>query len=532
MTDFATDSDAEPTLDSNGLTRRRLMRAGVAGVAGLSALPFASERASAAASGRSTTTLMPGTQYETNVYTYDSGNPGPTTMVVGGMHGDELPGYRAAETIAGWSVANGRLVVLPHANAYAVDVGYRSGEWDLNRQFPPTGGECYVELARQIWSVVRSVDPDWVFDLHSSYDAYADGDGGGVGQAVFPTWTSPARACGDAAVIDLNDEFGLSGNDAFVMGNTIDADRPMLVHRVAGLLDRPGFIMEAADNVGDSVDERASWLVYLVDHVMRQYGQHRVAPHDARLVVVDDDWTAVGISSAYDRPICLAPTLSSWGERPAHVRFRNVSPGAVYARVEEWEHMDGHHTREATGLLAAESGRYATPAGPVQVGAVDTTTDWSTVVLDRDAYDREPVVLAQPQTYNGSDPVVARTRASTRAIDLRVQECEALGGYHTTERVGYLAAPQGVDQLFGTPAVAKIVAVDHRWKTVRFGRRFSNPVLLAHVQSHFGSNPCHVRFRNLGHGQVDLRVQEERSADAETGHVAEQVGLVVLEDTR
>ncbi|WP_255194901.1 twin-arginine translocation signal domain-containing protein [Halorarius litoreus] len=269
-----------PTLDSDARTadarcsRRRFLQAATATGVGLAALSTASSTASAARSSlRDQYQIRLGTPDEQTVYYYRAEQDGPTTMVIGGIHGDERAGYLAADQIREWTVDRGELVVVPRANPAAIADDLRPWDNDLNRQFPPRGGDCLSPLADTLWDVVEHHDPDWVFDLHSSRGIYKSDDGG-VGQALFPTWTDPARPTGEQTVAALNERFGLSGDMAYLMGNTLDADRDMLMHRVAGVLDRPGFICETTEKA--PLDEQVAWHLFTVEHAMAQFGQTRV----------------------------------------------------------------------------------------------------------------------------------------------------------------------------------------------------------------------------------------------------------------
>ena len=64
--------------------------------------------------------IAQGTPFQTRWHSYDSEVDGPTVLVIGGMHGDELAGHRAARQIATWPVTRGRLVVVPAANPPAL----------------------------------------------------------------------------------------------------------------------------------------------------------------------------------------------------------------------------------------------------------------------------------------------------------------------------------------------------------------------------------------------------------------------------
>lgn len=102
--------------------------------------------------------------------------PGPTVMVVAGLHGNEPAGALAAEKIAQWSILRGKLVVLPRANPPALAAQQRgipdapTNERDLNRNFPLDKGRCLPRgpLAQALWEMVESNRPDWLVDLHES----------------------------------------------------------------------------------------------------------------------------------------------------------------------------------------------------------------------------------------------------------------------------------------------------------------------------------------------------------------------------
>ncbi len=58
-----------------------------------------------------------GTPVDTKVYIMDSGKPGPTAIVLGGTHGNEISGIMATTLIIEKAtVTKGRLIVLTHAN--------------------------------------------------------------------------------------------------------------------------------------------------------------------------------------------------------------------------------------------------------------------------------------------------------------------------------------------------------------------------------------------------------------------------------
>lgn len=120
--------------------------------------------------------LARGTEWETRYYAVDSGRPGPTVMIVGGVHGNEPAGARAADQIRNWKIRRGKLIVIPRSNVRALENRSRltpsvaEAERNLNRNFPvgpddlPRG-----RLAAALWAFVRETRPDWLLDLHEGY---------------------------------------------------------------------------------------------------------------------------------------------------------------------------------------------------------------------------------------------------------------------------------------------------------------------------------------------------------------------------
>ena len=118
-----------------------------------------------------------GSIWETRYYVTESNEPGPVVMIVGGIHGNEPAGSRAAEQIRHWEITKGRLIVLPAANGPALKKGSRlmpdvsNGLGNLNRNFPEAVGDApKCALSKGIWSVVCAERPDWLLDLHEGYD--------------------------------------------------------------------------------------------------------------------------------------------------------------------------------------------------------------------------------------------------------------------------------------------------------------------------------------------------------------------------
>lgn len=215
---------------------------------------------------RETYAIMEGTEYETSVHVLDAGS-GPTGMVVGGVHGNEVGGIEAARLVLDYGLPVGRLVVIPEANAPAIEAGEREGpEGDLNRQFP-VGEEPTTEVARAIWGELERHDPDCLIDMHTSRGVYRL-HSGSVGQTIFPARTDgsaeDARVAAEYANGYLEERLDgdLEGYEFVVVdlegqGDIAQSDEAdtMLVHKAGADLGTIGWITEVTYRELD-VDEQ------------------------------------------------------------------------------------------------------------------------------------------------------------------------------------------------------------------------------------------------------------------------------------
>lgn len=225
--------------------------------------------------------LLEGTNYETELYVIEGDSAGPTGLVVGGVHGDEKSGYRAAETVSSWQFDAGRVVVVPRANQPAIDADARHGVGgDLNRKFPP-GEEPTTKLARTIWNdVVLQYEPDFLLDLHRSkgiYKFHPDF----VGQAIYPTSVDPAPSNATETIDMLNEDhvpWSMPFHE-FETGNTLYGTSPMLVHKAGDDLGIPAYIVETAKFLTD-LDTRTEWTSVAARSLLSLHDIERVTEGD------------------------------------------------------------------------------------------------------------------------------------------------------------------------------------------------------------------------------------------------------------
>jgi len=126
----------------------------------------------------STGVIAKGTRWAMAWRMHESGQPGPTVLVVGGVHGNEPAGASAAAQIQHWTVKRGRLIVVPRVNGPGLENGTRFlpgvslKTRDLNRNFQKTKSEDgpIGEPASALWQFISGHKPDWLLDLHEGTD--------------------------------------------------------------------------------------------------------------------------------------------------------------------------------------------------------------------------------------------------------------------------------------------------------------------------------------------------------------------------
>ncbi|SHK92647.1 hypothetical protein SAMN05444342_2643 [Haladaptatus paucihalophilus DX253] len=268
-------SKSKRVVSTGGSSRRGfLLKSGSV----LAAATAASGIGAAAMEERSSYRIRRGTEDETEVHITNSGEPGPTAVVVGGIHGNEEAGYRAADAITSWSIDKGKLIVIPRANPVAIERGtYSNDDGNLNWQFP-SGHEPTSALARTLWETIDYHDPKTVLTLHSSKGIYREAEGpDGDGQAVYPTLAEGADRDATKTATYMN-RYHLSDSlpeyYEFKMGEVLDGSKPVLMHKVSADMGIPGYLLDTT-RYGTDLHTRVNWTLNMVRHLLRRNGIDR-----------------------------------------------------------------------------------------------------------------------------------------------------------------------------------------------------------------------------------------------------------------
>jgi succinylglutamate desuccinylase len=115
------------------------------------------------------------TEYRTPYYILRSDKEYPKILIDAGIHGDEIAGIYACDTVMKYiNVIEGTVGFVPKVNIKAFEQNIRGVDVDLNQVFPGSpAGEIYEErLAYDFMEFVNDFRPDYVINLHEAWTKF------------------------------------------------------------------------------------------------------------------------------------------------------------------------------------------------------------------------------------------------------------------------------------------------------------------------------------------------------------------------
>ncbi len=248
---------------------------------------------------------------------------------------------------------------------------------------------------------------------------------------------------------------------------------------------------------------------------------------------INSSWRTVNLTINYSSPVIIAKPIKKLFTDIAHVRINNVTTNSFEIKVEEWAYQDGEHINETVSYIVMEEGSYILRGNLIQAGLATVNSNFSDVYFS-EAFSSDPIILAQSNIINDSEPIVTRLGMTNHtllfAIKLQEEENSSDSGNHVSEWVGYIAAEKGNYSNTTTFEIGVRSFFNSSWKNLNFIDSFSNPpTFLADMQSFNGADTAELRYRFLNQTGVQVVVEEERSLDYETNHCNEDIGYFVLE---
>jgi len=111
---------------------------------------------------------------EFTVHKLESGNPGPTVLVVGGIQGDEPGGFHAASLLTtNYHVTRGSIWVVPNLNFESIIKRSRGINGDMNRKFAKVHhSDPDYNAVQRIKKLITDPQVDLVLNLHDGSGFY------------------------------------------------------------------------------------------------------------------------------------------------------------------------------------------------------------------------------------------------------------------------------------------------------------------------------------------------------------------------
>lgn len=245
------------------------------------------------------------------------------------------------------------------------------------------------------------------------------------------------------------------------------------------------------------------------------------------------------LQNTYSNPVIFAMPLSFNGADEAVVRISDVQADRFTLQIAEPSNLNNSHAAETVSYLVIEAGSWIMDDGAVlEAGTIYTNATVGMLVNNRWAgisfgspFASAPVLLSQVQSSNQAGYLKTRhDAASTSGFRLALEGEEKSSAVHGPESVGWLALSPGSGQWDGLHYQASANGLIYGgWKRISFSQQFSNPpLLLAGLNSYQGANNASLRFRSLESGEVELRVEEDRTYDKETAHAFEKLALLAF----
>jgi hypothetical protein len=243
-------------------------------------------------------------------------------------------------------------------------------------------------------------------------------------------------------------------------------------------------------------------------------------------------WHKVTLINTYANPVVILQPPSHNGGDPSTMRLRHITANSFEFQIDEWDYRDGTHIMETMSYLVMETGVFNLDDGTrVEVGQAQVKHNFTAITFNQ-PFATAPVVISQAQTYNDTSAVVTRQRnVSVIGFEVKLQEQEANDQAHSYETVGYIA----IESAFGLSGDMAFEAqmtpdtVTHNWYSIEFLQSYSDPVFIAGVHSYDGGDPVALRYKGLAASSVQVFMEEEKSADSETGHTTEIAGYFVFD---
>lgn len=233
-------------------------------------------------------------------------------------------------------------------------------------------------------------------------------------------------------------------------------------------------------------------------------------------------------------PIVLAQVESVANAKAVTSRVQAVTTTNFQVKAITQESDTAALSNESVGWIAVAPATGSLDGSPylaVQTGT-NVTDAWKPITFASAV--RQPLIFAQAQTANGTDPFVVRQRNLTKTgveIFLQEEQSSATETTHNAENVGYLVLGETEGEVrsklqFGEVVQAQPTA--DTWQSVTFPKTYTTPVVVFGPATQNDAEPVGIRVRNVTSTGFEWQFDEWDYQDAI--HPQEQAHYVVAEE--
>ncbi|MCI5161852.1 MAG: PKD domain-containing protein [Candidatus Electrothrix sp. AX5] len=250
-------------------------------------------------------------------------------------------------------------------------------------------------------------------------------------------------------------------------------------------------------------------------------------------VEIDNNWVRVKIMENFVNPIVVTGPPSSNDSQPSIIRLKNIDKTGFEIRLQEWDYLDGKHASETVAYLILEQGSFTLKDGTrVEAGLFDSQDNNFHSVSFATAFATEPVIITSIASFNEEDAVTGRIKnISLKSFEHKIQEQESFSNGHSNETVNYVAweASRVTFGNFNAIVDRTARAVKNKWYTIPYDELLPDlPIFLGTMQSQNEADTAAIRYRNKSTSDIQVKVEEEKSADRDTRHTTESVGYFLF----
>lgn len=259
-------------------------------------------------------------------------------------------------------------------------------------------------------------------------------------------------------------------------------------------------------------------------------------------------WYTINLTGTYNKPVVIMQSASANDADPVVIRLRNIASNTFEFQLQEWDYQDGIHGAETLSYLVVESGTHQLildNGNSIKLEANTASIDSNGTNYFFEHYypiaDNAPVVFTQSQTVNEASTITTRQELLLQGgsndirysgIELYVEEEEA-NGAHIAETVGIVAIEQGNGVTHGSNYAAALTdrLVNDNDFDINFpiNLQSTQVIFLSSLQSIHGGDTAALRYKSLSQTGVTVYVDEEQSANVETGHTEEVIGYLAFQ---